>query len=129
MPTTKQDQCFTARSSRLVCHRRKELAKAIIASVSYETGVSIREMNSACRDWNLVWARWSAMMLVNEIAGGSSVWISGLLGKKCHGTYLHAVKRHALVVATEPRMAKRFNKMRESVISALQTNGLIDIDT
>lgn len=92
----------------------------IVRAVSHEFAVPVAVMRSPGRVQSTVVARQTAMYLARTLSGQSLASIGEFFGGRNHATVLHACRRAAEQLATDPEYAQRVHRVREM----LRSNGV-----
>lgn len=84
-------------------------------AVCADFGTTLIDMKSARRDQNIVLPRQVAMYLARHLTLKSLPDISRRFGRRDHSTALHAVKKIAGLIETDPELASQIDRIKASL--------------
>jgi chromosomal replication initiation ATPase DnaA len=90
------------------------LAFAIVQRVCSATGVTMSDIESHRRPWEIVWARHMAISLVRRQTGWGGRRLGAFFGRT-PGAILRASRQVADLTATEPRLAAQYHSLLASL--------------
>ncbi len=91
-------------------------AAIILRSVCRHFEVSLAQLECPSRSFQFVWPRHCAMVLIRERVKLPLAQI-GLLFRRDHGTVMCAIRRHAAIIETDPKLRSEWEELKKEIKS------------